>query len=73
MVKSISSDQIDDWCEKGRRAGAEGGKLLGAGTGGFLMFVAPPEHHDAIARELKLRRMAFSFEPQGSRIIFVHH
>jgi hypothetical protein len=38
------------------------------------MFVASPEKHDAIARGLgKLRRMDFRFEPQGSRIIFVHH
>jgi D-glycero-alpha-D-manno-heptose-7-phosphate kinase len=37
------------------------------------MFCAPPDRHDAIARALgKLRRMDFRFEPQGSRIIFVH-
>jgi D-glycero-alpha-D-manno-heptose-7-phosphate kinase len=37
------------------------------------MFYAPPERHDAIASALgKLRRMDFRFEPQGSRIIFVH-
>ena len=58
---------------RARKAGAEGGKLLGAGAGGFLMFYAPPESHDAIARALgDLRRMDFRFEPQGSRIIFVH-
>ena len=37
------------------------------------MFYAPRDHHDAIARELKeLRRVDFGFEPQGSKIIFVH-
>ena len=73
LTKDISSDLIDGWYEKARKAGAVGGKLLGAGTGGFLMFVSPPDRHDAIARALKLRRMDFHFEPQGSRIIFVHH
>jgi D-glycero-alpha-D-manno-heptose-7-phosphate kinase len=69
----ISSDAIDSWYQKAREAGATGGKLLGAGAGGFLMFYAPPERHDAIASALgKLRRMDFRFEPQGSRIIFVH-
>lgn len=73
LADGITTDIIDDWYAKARQAGADGGKLLGAGTGGFLMFVAPPERHDAIAAALKLRRMDFRFEPQGSRIIFVHH
>jgi D-glycero-alpha-D-manno-heptose-7-phosphate kinase len=73
LVEAISSDHIDDWYDRARKAGAVGGKLLGAGSGGFLMFYAPPEKHAAIARELKeLRRIAFQFEPQGSKIIFVH-
>jgi D-glycero-alpha-D-manno-heptose-7-phosphate kinase len=73
MTAGISSTVIDDWYARARKAGAEGGKLLGAGAGGFLMFYAPPESHDAIARALgDLRRMDFRFEPQGSRIIFVH-
>lgn len=74
LAGGISSDRIDEWYDQARRAGAVGGKLLGAGAGGFLMFYAPPERHDAIARALPgLRRMDFRFEPQGSRIIFVHH
>jgi D-glycero-alpha-D-manno-heptose-7-phosphate kinase len=73
LGEDISSAAIDDWYARARKAGAVGGKLLGAGTGGFLMFYAPPECHDAIAAALKLRRMAFRFEPQGSRIIFVHN
>lgn len=74
LTGGITTDQIDAWYEKARRAGAAGGKLLGAGTGGFLMFYAPPERHEAIARALgDLRRVQFGFEPQGSKIIFVHH
>jgi D-glycero-alpha-D-manno-heptose-7-phosphate kinase len=73
LTSKISNDQIDDWYARGRKAGAAGGKLLGAGSGGFLMFYAPQERHEAIARELKeLRRIDFAFEPQGSKIIFVH-
>lgn len=73
LARDISTDAIEDWYVKARKAGAAGGKLLGAGTGGFLLFAAAPERHDAIAAALKLRRMQFQFEPQGSRIIFVHH
>lgn len=74
LVGGISSDIIDEWYSKARKAGAIGGKLLGAGAGGFFLFYAPPERHESIARALgKLRRMDFRFEMQGSRIIFVHH
>lgn len=74
LAGGISSDVMDDWYSKARKAGAMGGKLLGAGAGGFFLFYAPPERHDAIARALgTLRRMDFRFEMQGSRIIFVHH
>jgi D-glycero-alpha-D-manno-heptose-7-phosphate kinase len=74
LTAGISSNAIDEWYRKARKAGATGGKLLGAGAGGFMMFYAPPERHDAIARAMgSLRRMDFRFEQQGSRIIFVHH
>ena len=73
LTSGISTDAIDGWYAKARKAGAVGGKLLGAGAGGFLMFYAPPEKHEAITQSLgKLRRMDFRFEPQGSRILFVH-
>lgn len=74
LTSGISTDAIDDWYAKARKAGAVGGKLLGAGAGGFLMFYALPDRHEAIASALgELRRMDFKFEAQGSRIIFVHH
>jgi D-glycero-alpha-D-manno-heptose-7-phosphate kinase len=73
LTSGISSNAIDDWYAKARKAGAIGGKLLGAGAGGFLMFYAPPERHEAVERALGgLRRMDFRFESQGSQIIFVH-
>ena len=74
LTDGITTRFIDDCYARARRAGAIGGKLLGAGAGGFLMFHAAPEKHDDIAGALReLRRMDFRFEPQGSRIIFVHH
>ena len=73
MADNVSSDQIDHWYERARNAGAVGGKLLGAGQGGFLLFYAPRERHEAIAAALaNLRQVAFTCEPEGSKIIFVH-
>ena len=73
LAPGISSEKLNHWYAAARKAGAAGGKLLGAGAGGFFMFAAPPERHEAIARAVGLRRVDFRFEPQGSRIIFVHH
>ncbi|MEI6196371.1 MAG: GHMP kinase, partial [Verrucomicrobiota bacterium] len=73
LTREVSNDLIDGWYASARKAGAVGGKLLGAGAGGFLMFYAPQEKHEAIAGALKkLRPVKFDFEPQGSKIIFVH-
>jgi D-glycero-alpha-D-manno-heptose-7-phosphate kinase len=73
LAAGVTTTQIDDWYTRARKAGAIGGKLLGAGSGGFMMYYAPPERHEAIRRALKeLRPVQFGFEPQGSKIIFVH-
>lgn len=73
LTQNVSTSEIDSWYERARKAGAIGGKLLGAGSGGFLMFYAPQERHEAITRALKdVRPTHFRFEPQGSKIIFVH-
>ncbi|MBR1092279.1 GHMP kinase [Bradyrhizobium manausense] len=70
LATDISNQNIDDWYECARKAGARGGKILGAGSGGFLLFYAEEEHHLAIEKALQLRRVNFSFEPLGSQIIF---
>ena len=73
LVPGISDPAIDDWYDRARRAGALGGKLLGAGGGGFLMFFAPPERHEEIANTLRdLRRFDIRFDARGSRIIMFH-
>lgn len=70
MAGGISTGFIDELYEAGRKAGALGGKLLGAGAGGFFMFYAPEEHHAAIEQAVGLRRIDFRFDPLGSRILF---
>jgi len=71
ITPDISNDMIDTWYVRARNAGALGGKLLGAGGGGFLIFYASPDRHGAIEEALAdLRRVTFKFEKQGSRIIF---
>ena len=73
LAEGISNAQIDDAYAAARKAGALGGKVLGAGGGGFLMFFAPPENHAAIRKALApLRETPFAFAPEGSSIIFVH-
>ncbi|MDO8619910.1 MAG: GHMP kinase [bacterium] len=73
MATGITSPDIDRWYTVGRQNGALGGKVLGAGGGGFLMFYAPLERHEAIVKALpKLRPVPVCFEPEGSKIIFIH-
>lgn len=68
----ISNSAIDQWYEAAIAAGAQGGKLLGAGGGGFLMLVAPPEKHQAIRDALgNPREIPFEVDRRGSRIIFI--
>ncbi len=71
LATSISNPEIDGWYDAARAAGAVGGKILGAGAGGFLMFFADPSRHDRITGALSpLRRIPMKFEPLGSRVIF---
>jgi D-glycero-alpha-D-manno-heptose-7-phosphate kinase len=71
LSSGVSSAEIDAWYALGKQAGAIGGKILGAGSGGFLMFYAPEDRHPAIAEALShLRRVKFGFEQLGSQIIF---
>lgn len=72
LASGISNNHIDIWYERARAAGAIGGKLLGAGGGGFLLVYANPERHADICHALpELRPIPFHFCPQGSKIIYV--
>jgi len=69
MTNGISNPLIDDAYGAAIEAGAEGGKLLGAGGGGFmLLFVRPEEHTQVRAALGKLISVPFKFEMSGSRI-----
>lgn len=68
----ISDERVDQWYEAARKAGAQGGKLLGAGGGGFVFLLAPPERHEAIREALgRPREIDFKIDRLGSRIIFI--
>lgn len=72
MAEGVSSSRIDKWYETALKNGAIGGKLLGAGGGGFLLFYAPENKHKKIIDALSdLIYQDFSFDPQGSKIIFI--
>jgi D-glycero-alpha-D-manno-heptose-7-phosphate kinase len=57
-----------------KEEGALGGKLLGAGGGGFLLVYADPEAHDRIKKRLnEFLAIHFRFEAQGSHLLYAHH
>ncbi len=72
LVGSISNDAIDRYYEDALNAGAIGGKILGAGGGGFLLFYAEKQNQGRIREALKdLQELSFHFEPQGSKVIYI--
>ena len=67
----MSNPRIDDWYELGRRNGALGGKLVGAGGGGFLMFYA--EDHRRLRAAMQsagLEEVRFRFDFEGTKVVF---
>ena len=72
LASTISNGKIDDYYDRARKAGAVGGKILGAGAGGFLLLFCHEKNQDKIREALKdLQESPFKFEPQGSKIIYV--
>lgn len=71
LSDAISNSFIDDAYDRARKAGAIGGKLLGAGGGGFLLLYVEPYNQAAVRQVLAdMREVSFNFENQGSRLIF---
>ena len=69
--KSVSTSNIDDLYDKGIAAGALGGKLLGAGGGGFLVFYVQPENQMSVKEAMKdLLYIPFKFEDGGTQVIY---
>lgn len=72
LASGISNDKIDKCYEKALNAGATGGKVLGAGGGGFLLLYCPQSKQPQVREALSdLLALEFSFEPEGSKIIYV--
>lgn len=69
MASSISNSKIDSYYEKAMNAGAEGGKVLGAGGGGFMLFFVRPELRERVIAEVGLRPLKFGADLDGSRVI----
>ncbi len=71
LSDSVSNPLIEGAYERARQAGATGGKLLGAGGGGFLLLYVEPESQAAVRKALAdMREVRFEFEDQGSRLLF---
>lgn len=67
---AVSTSNIDNLYEKGMKAGALGGKLLGAGGGGFLVFYVQPEKQESVKLAMEdLMYIPFEFEDSGTRVI----
>jgi len=69
LTAGISDETVDRWYESALEAGAAGGKILGAGGGGFLLVSAPPARHDSVRRALRdLREVPIRFSARGTHI-----
>jgi len=67
LASKISNASIDEIYQKARNAGAFGGKITGAGGGGFLLLYCPNENQKAVRKALSgLKELPFSFESDGS-------
>lgn len=72
IVSDISNDIINSYYERALKAGAIGGKLLGAGGGGFILLYCPENKQEDVRKELaELKELPIKLEPQGSKIIYV--
>ncbi|HET6605903.1 MAG TPA: kinase [Rhodopila sp.] len=71
LGSKITTSEIDTYYDKAIAAGAEGGKLCGAGGGGFLMFLVKPDCRDAVRQALcNLKHVHLDYEVHGSRVLY---
>jgi D-glycero-alpha-D-manno-heptose-7-phosphate kinase len=71
LSSKVSNSAIDSLYDRARRAGAVGGKLLGAGSGGFVLLYVEPEGQAAVEKALvDFKRVPFNLEPDGSSLLF---
>ena len=70
LASKITNPLIDYYYQIGLDNGALGGKLLGAGGGGFLLFYCPPYYQDGLRAALQLRELPFSIDNEGTKLIY---
>lgn len=71
LASGISNPIIDEAYETAMANGALGGKLLGAGGGGFLLFYCPPDQQERLRVALNMRPFPFSFEKDGTSVVYI--
>lgn len=71
LASGISDQMIDEKYQIAMQSGALGGKLLGAGGGGFLLFYCEKEHQEALRKNIGLKELSFEFDNSGASTIFV--
>jgi D-glycero-alpha-D-manno-heptose-7-phosphate kinase len=70
LAPGVSTDDIDEMYRVAKNAGVVGGKVLGAGGGGFILLMAPPEKHAAVRSVLsRYIQVPFSVGSEGSRVV----
>ncbi|MFD2128094.1 hypothetical protein ACFSKT_24280 [Paenibacillus xanthanilyticus] len=69
LADGITNPIIDEWYQKAIRNGASGGKVAGAGGGGFLLLCADEQYHEALRREIGLQALEVRLDSQGTRIV----
>ena len=73
LATKITNDSINHWYRRAVEAGALGGKLCGAGAGGFMLFIVPPDRQADVRQALSdLSEISVKYEPRGSRVLTPH-
>ena len=70
LAGNISNPVLDEYYDKAMKAGAMGGKLLGAGGGGFFLFYCELKYQDALRKALHLRELKFKFDVEGTKLVY---
>ena len=70
LAKDVSTPFTDEIYNKAVTSGAIGGKLLGAGGGGFIVFVVESDKQESVRQALHLKQIEFEFESEGTRVIY---
>ncbi len=71
LASGISNEEIDKAYEIAMESGAVGGKLLGAGGGGFLLFYCEPENQEKLRKRIGLKEFEFQFEQDGTSVVYI--